>query len=81
MRLPTEAEWEFAAADDPAAGRMRRYPWRWKACRPDSVYYGMRPHFPLPGDEERTANEFGLCHHGGKRVGVDVLAVPALSRL
>ena len=26
-RLPTEAEWEMAAAWDPATGRKRRYPW------------------------------------------------------
>lgn len=26
-RLPTEAEWEVAALWDPAAGRMRRFPW------------------------------------------------------
>jgi iron(II)-dependent oxidoreductase len=26
-RLPTEAEWEYSAAHDSAAGRKKRYPW------------------------------------------------------
>ena len=65
LRLPTEAEWEFAAADDPAAGRMRRYPWPSEGMSPHSMYYGMRPYFPLPGVEERTTNEFGLRYLAG----------------
>jgi len=35
-RLPTEAEWEFAATWDPATGRKRQYPWGdalWDASR------------------------------------------------
>lgn len=33
-RLPTEAEWEVAAAFDPATGSMRRYPWGDEAPSP-----------------------------------------------
>ena len=33
-RLPTEHEWEVAAAWDPAAGRSRRYPWGDEAYAP-----------------------------------------------
>jgi len=35
-RLPTEAEWEFAATWDPAAGRKRAFPWGdepWQAAK------------------------------------------------
>jgi iron(II)-dependent oxidoreductase len=34
-RLPSETEWEKAAAWDPATGRSRRYPWGDQAPRPD----------------------------------------------
>jgi iron(II)-dependent oxidoreductase len=34
-RLPTEHEWEVAAAWDPAAGRPRRYPWGDEAPTPE----------------------------------------------
>lgn len=34
-RLPTEAEWEFAATWDPKTGRKRRYPWGDEPWRPE----------------------------------------------
>jgi iron(II)-dependent oxidoreductase len=34
-RLPTEQEWEVAAAWDPAAGRSRRYPWGDEPATPE----------------------------------------------
>jgi serine/threonine protein kinase/formylglycine-generating enzyme required for sulfatase activity len=42
--LPTEAEWEFAAAWDPDAGRNRTYPWGEEApTSARAVFSGSRP--------------------------------------
>ena len=41
-RLPTEAEWEKAAAWDPVAGRSRRYPWGDDAPTSERANLGQR---------------------------------------
>ena len=38
LRLPTEAEWEVAAAYD-AAGQRRDYPWGWEDPTPERAIY------------------------------------------
>lgn len=45
-RLPTEAEWECAAAWDPAAGRARRYPWGDEPPDPTRANLGQRHRGP-----------------------------------
>lgn len=47
-RLPTEAEWEKAAAHDPATGRSRRYPWGDTDPTPDRANLGHRTSGPAP---------------------------------
>lgn len=47
-RLPTEAEWEKAAAHDPATGRSHRYPWGDTAPTPDRANLGHRTSGPAP---------------------------------
>ncbi|HEX2038622.1 MAG TPA: ergothioneine biosynthesis protein EgtB [Acidimicrobiales bacterium] len=47
-RLPTEAEWEKAAAWDPATGRSRRYPWGDDPPTPAHANLGRRHHGPAP---------------------------------
>ncbi|WP_261567467.1 ergothioneine biosynthesis protein EgtB [Frankia gtarii] len=47
-RLPTEAEWEKAAAHDPATGRSRRYPWGDTDPMPEHANLGHRTDGPAP---------------------------------
>ena len=47
-RLPTEAEWEKAAAWDPVSGESRRYPWGDDAPRPDRADFGFNSSHVLP---------------------------------
>lgn len=47
-RLPTEAEWEKAAAWDPATGRSRRFPWGDEPATPARANLGQSRYRPAP---------------------------------
>jgi iron(II)-dependent oxidoreductase len=60
-RLPTEAEWEKAAAWDPAAGRARPYPWGGQAPSPDLANLDMAAWGPAPvGSYPAGASAYGV---------------------
>jgi gamma-glutamyl hercynylcysteine S-oxide synthase len=59
-RLPTEAEWEKAAAWDPATGHTRRYPWGDEAPTTRHANLGQRHYGPAP---------VGAYPHGASAVG------------
>jgi iron(II)-dependent oxidoreductase len=58
-RLPSEAEWEKAAAWDPATGRSRRYPWGDELASPG----------PLGAEGRAVPANLGQRHFGPAAVG------------
>ena len=60
-RLPTEAEWEKAAAWDPAAGRSRRYPWGDEPPTPERTNLDQTAFGPAPvGAHPAGASAYGV---------------------
>lgn len=64
-RLPTEAEWEYAAAYEPTTGQMRRYPWPEEKAGYGCADFGNVYGFVHRAGEERMTNAFGLCNMAG----------------
>jgi iron(II)-dependent oxidoreductase len=65
-RLPTEAEWEYAARFDPATGRSRRYPWGESEPDTNRTCFGMNDWRAAPvGDRPTGASAFGIHDMAG----------------
>jgi gamma-glutamyl hercynylcysteine S-oxide synthase len=64
-RLPTEAEWEVAAAYDSATGRMRSYPWGDDPAGAERVDAELRAWRPAPIGEQGQRNALGLVGMAG----------------
>ncbi|HLV81673.1 MAG TPA: SUMF1/EgtB/PvdO family nonheme iron enzyme [Chthonomonadaceae bacterium] len=65
-RLPTEAEWEYAAAYDPDTGQTRRYPWGAEAPQKCHASFGLADWKPAPvGRHPAGASAFGLQDMAG----------------
>ena len=79
-RLPTEAEWEKAAAGT-RHGRSRRFPWGDEPPAPDRANLGQRHFGPAPvGAYPAGASAYGVRADGRRRVGVDGVRLHGLSR-
>jgi iron(II)-dependent oxidoreductase len=76
-RLPTEFEWEVAAAWDPRSGTSRRFPWGDQPPGPEVANLDLGAGGSLPGGREPP----GLRADGGRRLGVDGQRLPSLPGL
>lgn len=64
-RLPTEAEWEYAARFDPTTENSRLFPWGDEAEAADHADYGLQNWEPLPIGKKTMPNAFGLKNMAG----------------
>lgn len=65
-RLPSEAEWEYAARFDPATGESRLYPWGSTPPSLEHACFGMHEDKPAPVGNKRTGiSAFGILDLAG----------------